>query len=132
MCDVPVDLTRVTMPVYILATREDHIVPWQTAYRSTGMLGGDVRFVLGASGHIAGVINPAKKNRRSYWFGEKLAADADGWLEAATEVPGSWWSDWDGWLKQFSGGEKAAPKKPGGKAHQVIEAAPGRYVKQRI
>ncbi len=131
MCGVPVDLSAVDMPVYVLATREDHIVPWQTAYRSTGLLGGDVRFVLGASGHIAGVINPAKKNRRSYWSGGRQGADAGAWLDSAGEKPGSWWSDWDGWLGQFAGGEKAAPKKAGGRAHKPIEAAPGRYVKQR-
>ena len=131
MCGVAVDLGAVDMPVYILATREDHIVPWQTAYRSVALLGGDARFVLGASGHIAGVINPAKKNRRSYWLGGQPGADAGAWLDAATETPGSWWSDWDRWLGQFAGGEKAAPKKPGGKRYKAIEAAPGRYVKQR-
>jgi polyhydroxyalkanoate synthase len=131
MCGESVDLSEVKMPVYILATREDHIVPWQTAYRSTALLGGEVRFVLGASGHIAGVINPAKKNRRSYWLGGQLPADPDAWFESAAETPGSWWSDWDGWLKKFAGGEKAAPKKPGGRAYKPIEAAPGRYVRQR-
>jgi len=131
MCGIPVDLGSVNMPVYILATREDHIVPWKTAYGSTGLLGGDVRFVLGASGHIAGVINPAKKKRRSYWADGRPAADAHAWLETATETPGSWWPDWDAWLGQFAGGEKAAPKKTGGKGYQAIEAAPGRYVKQR-
>ena len=131
MCGIPVELGSVGMPVYILATREDHIVPWRTAYSSTGLLGGEVRFVLGASGHIAGVINPAKKKRRSYWADGRLAADADTWLKTATETPGSWWSDWDAWLGQFAGGEKAAPRKSGGRGFKAIEAAPGRYVKQR-
>lgn len=131
MCGVPVDLSAIKIPAYILATREDHIVPWQTAFRSIALLGGDVRFVLGASGHIAGVINPAKKNRRSFWQAGKAAAGADQWLASATETPGSWWSDWDGWLKQFAGGEKSAPKKPGGRGLKAIEPAPGRYVKER-
>jgi polyhydroxyalkanoate synthase len=131
MCGVPVDLAKISVPAYILATREDHIVPWQTAFRSTALLGGDARFVLGASGHIAGVINPAKKNRRSFWQDGKPGAGADDWLATATETPGSWWGDWDNWLRQFAGGEKSAPKRPGGKGFKVIEPAPGRYVRQR-
>jgi polyhydroxyalkanoate synthase subunit PhaC len=131
MCGVPVDLGRIKAPSYVLATREDHIVPWKTAYGSTGLLGGKTRFVLGESGHIAGVINPAKKNRRSYWLDERRAADPERWLKDAREVPGSWWPDWDAWLKQFAGGEKAAPKKTGGKGYKAIEPAPGRYVKER-
>jgi polyhydroxyalkanoate synthase len=131
MCGVPVDLSAIKVPAYVLATREDHIVPWRTAFRSTGLLGGEVRFVLGASGHIAGVINPAKKNRRSFWQGGMPGSGAEAWLDSATETPGSWWNDWNLWLGQFGGGEKAAPKKPGGKGLKAIEPAPGRYVRQR-
>ena len=130
MCGEKVDLGQLDMPVYLLATREDHIVPWQSAYRSTRILSGNVRFVLGASGHIAGVINPASKNKRSYWVNEDVKADADGWLAAAEERKGSWWLDWANWLKPLSG-EQRAPRKPGNTKYKAIEPAPGRYVKER-
>lgn len=131
LCDQPVDLGRLDMPTYLFAAREDHIVPWQTAYLVTRLLPGPHRFVLGASGHIAGVINPASKNRRSYWVDGDLQGDATQWEASATEKSGSWWSDWASWLGDFKGGEKAAPKVLGGKGYAPIEAAPGRYVKQR-
>jgi len=86
---VPVDLGKITVPAYVLATREDHIVPWRTAYRTTQLLGGEMRFVLGASGHVAGIINPASKNKRSHWIGAKPAADPEEWLAEANEKPGS-------------------------------------------
>jgi polyhydroxyalkanoate synthase len=131
-CGVPVDLHRVRVPSYVLATREDHIVPWKSAYLTTRLFTGERRFVLGASGHIAGVINPAAKNRRSYWTSEALPAGPDEWFDAATEQPGSWWRDWDAWLARFAGGEKAAPKRLGNAAYRPIEDAPGRYVRFRI
>lgn len=130
MCGQKVDLGRLDMPVYLLATREDHIVPWQSAYQSTRLLGGNVRFVLGASGHIAGVINPASKNKRSYWVNDDVKIDADGWLTAANEQKGSWWNDWAAWLKPLAG-ELRAPRKPGTTKYKPIEPAPGRYVKER-
>lgn len=130
MCGTKVDLGSLQMPVYLLATREDHIVPWQSAYQSTRLLGGNVRFVLGASGHIAGVINPANKNKRSYWVNDDVKIDAEGWLTAAEEKKGSWWNDWAAWLKPLSG-EQRAPRKPGSAKYKPIEPAPGRYVKER-
>jgi len=132
MCGVPVDLGAIRLPTYILATREDHIVPWKTAYLSTRHLKGDTRFVLGASGHVAGVINPPSKNRRSYWRSDRLSASAEEWLAGAEETPGSWWSNWNAWLEGFSGGERAAPKKLGNAKFKAIEPAPGRYVKVRV
>ncbi|WP_303785548.1 class I poly(R)-hydroxyalkanoic acid synthase [Azovibrio restrictus] len=131
MCGVRVDLGQLDMPVYLLATREDHIVPWHSAYLSTRLLSGNIRFVLGASGHIAGVINPASKNKRSYWVNEDLKSDAESWLAAAEEKKGSWWNDWALWLKAHGGGEKAAPRNPGNARYKPIEPAPGRYVKER-
>ena len=131
LCDQPVDLGRLDMPTYLFAAREDHIVPWQTAYLVTRLLPGPHRFVLGASGHIAGVINPASKNRRSYWVDGDLKGDASQWEAVATEKSGSWWTDWAAWLSDFKGGEKAAPKALGDKSHTPIEPAPGRYVTQR-
>lgn len=129
---VPVDLGKVTQPAYVFATREDHIVPWRTAYRTTRLLDGRMRFVLGASGHVAGVVNPAAKNRRSYWTGDRLPADGDEWLALAAERPGSWWSDWSAWLARFGGRRVKARAKLGDAKHEPIEPAPGRYVKQRI
>ena len=131
-CGVPVDLGAIRLPTYILATREDHIVPWKTAYLSTRHLKGDTHFVLGASGHVAGVINPPTKNRRSYWTSDHLSASAEEWLAGAEEVAGSWWSNWNAWLEGFAGGERAAPKKVGNAKFKPIEPAPGRYVKVRV
>ncbi len=131
MCGAKVDLGRVKMPNYLLAAREDHIVPWQTAYQSTRLLGGETRFVLGASGHIAGVVNPAAKNKRSFWTNDETKLDADAWLSAAEEKKGSWWTDWSAWLKQYADGECAARKKAGNAKYKEIEPAPGRYVKEK-
>ena len=130
-CGEPVDLGAVKAPVYIYASREDHIVPWQAAYLSTKLFKGKKRFMLGASGHIAGVINPAAKNKRNYWTNDKLPADAADWFAGATAVPGSWWNDWTAWLKTQGGAMVAAPKAPGNRKYKAIEPAPGRYVKQK-
>ncbi|TMH50713.1 MAG: class I poly(R)-hydroxyalkanoic acid synthase [Betaproteobacteria bacterium] len=129
---VPVDLGKIAVPAYVLATREDHIVPWRTGYRTTQLLGGDTRFVLGASGHIAGIVNPASKNRRSYWSSGKLPEDADAWLAEATEKPGSWWPDWSAWLESLGGERIKARTRLGNTKFKPIEPAPGRYVKHRI
>ena len=119
------------VPIYLLASREDHIVPWQSAYRSKGLIGKEPRFVLAASGHVAGVINPPARKKRSYWTHEDLSGDAPEWLDKAEEKPGSWWPDWDAWLKRQSPGTVAAPAAPGNARYQAIEPAPGRYVKQK-
>jgi polyhydroxyalkanoate synthase len=132
ICGVPADLGAIRLPTYILATREDHIVPWKTAWLSTRHLKGDTRFVLGASGHVAGVINPPAQKRRSYWTGDDLSAGAEAWLAGAAETRGSWWPHWNAWLQAYSGGERAAPKKLGNAKFKPIEPAPGRYVKVRV
>ena len=131
MCGQPIDLKRVTMPAYVFATREDHIVPWRTAYKSVGLLGGEQTFVLGASGHIAGVVNPPAKNRRNYWTNELLTDDPDGWLARATTQPGSWWPHWSAWLGHYKGGLRAAPKAPGDDKHRPLAPAPGTYIVER-
>jgi polyhydroxyalkanoate synthase len=132
-CGVPVELGKVNLPTFVLATREDHIVPWRSAYRTLGLLGGeDKTFVLGASGHIAGVVNPASKNRRSYWTAERYPADPEEFIQIATENRGSWWPVWSEWLARHGGGMHAAPSAQGNVQYRPIEAAPGRYVKQRI
>lgn len=131
-CGVPIDLGAVRVPAYVLATREDHIVPWKGAYQTTQLLKGAARFVLGASGHIAGVINPASKNRRSYWTNTQVPASAEDWLAGATENRGSWWGDWDAWLARFAGGEVPALARLGSTQYPPVEDAPGRYVKLRV
>jgi len=135
---LPLDLTRLRMPAYIFGSREDHIVPWVSAYASTQVLRGPQRFVLGASGHIAGVVNPPAKKRRSYWVADALEqesqplpGDPNTWFAQAVEHPGSWWPDWTGWLAGHSGKEVKARTKSGNAKYRPIEPAPGRYVKVR-
>ena len=108
-------------------------MPWEGAYLSTRVLKGKTRFVLGASGHIAGVVNPPAKGKRSHWIGASasLPADAQAWFDAATEHRGSWWTDWTGWLEGHAGKQISAPKSPGSRKYPAIEPAPGRYVKQK-
>lgn len=138
-CGEFIDLGRVNLPTYILGTREDHIVPWTSAYASATLLNkvgkktaAPLRFVLAASGHIAGVINPVSKNKRSYWVNERLPALPEAWLESAKEQPGSWWRDWIDWLKPHAGASIKAPSQLGSRGFKPIEAAPGRYVKVRV
>lgn len=132
MCGVPVDLANVDMPAYLLAAREDHIVPWRTAYGSVPLLGGPLQFVLAASGHIAGVVNPAIRNKRNFWTNDTLPPEAEVWLESAASQPGSWWPHWSDWLAQYGGAQVAAPTAPGNARYPAIEPAPGRYVKDKL
>jgi polyhydroxyalkanoate synthase len=130
VCGESIDFGRVDLPVYIYGSREDHIVPVAGAYASVRHLPGKKRFVMGASGHIAGVINPPAKNKRSHWTNDKLPATHAQWLAGAQEHPGSWWPDWAAWLKPYGGKRIAAPKGYGkGAKYKAIEPAPGRYVK---
>ena len=133
VCGQKVDFGRIDLPVYIYGSREDHIVPIGGAYASTQHLSGKTRFVMGASGHIAGVINAPAKKKRSHWIGPsaKFPAKVDDWIASATEHPGSWWPDWSAWLKASAGKQVAAPKSYGGGKFKVIEPAPGRYVKAK-
>ena len=141
VCGEKVDLGKLDMPFYLYGSREDHIVPIGGAYASTQILPGKKRFVMGASGHIAGVINPPAKKKRSYWTNDQLAssrttgdkypASQEEWQKNATEHAGSWWTDWSDWLKNNAGKQIAAPKTYGSRKFKVIEAAPGRYVKAK-
>jgi len=133
VCGEALDLRRVDIPAYIYGSREDHIVPIGGAYASTQVLPGKKRFVMGASGHIAGVINPPEKKKRSHWIRAdgKLPTTLDAWLAGAQEHAGSWWPDWAAWLKAQAGKQIAAPKTYGKGKYKVIEAAPGRYVKEK-
>src|SRR5262249_4497960 len=119
-CGVPVDLGKVDRPAFIVATREDHIVPWKAAYRSVQLLGGEKHFVLGASGHIAGIINPASGGKRSFWSAKDLPGDADAWFSAAEEQKGSWWPERSGWLDRFKGGEREAPGQTGSARYPAL------------
>ena len=134
VCGEKIDLRKLDLPVYIYGSREDHIVPIGGAYASTQVLPGKKRFMMGASGHIAGVINPPAAKKRSHWVRDdgKFPKSVDEWIAGATEMPGSWWDDWAGWLKGHAGKQIAAPKAYGnGKQYPAIEPAPGRYVKAK-
>jgi polyhydroxyalkanoate synthase len=134
VCGEQVDLGSIDVPTYIFGSREDHIVPIGGAYASTQILRGKKRFVMGASGHIAGVINPPAQNKRSHWVREdaQLPATHAEWLEGAQEQRGSWWTDWSRWLETHAGKQVPAPKSYGrGRTYKASEPAPGRYVKAR-
>jgi polyhydroxyalkanoate synthase subunit PhaC len=124
----PVDVGKITIPVYNLATREDHIAPAKSVFLGSKFFGGPVKFVLAGSGHIAGVINPPDKKKYQYWTGGLPSGNLDGWLDQAKEHPGSWWPDWLKWIKQQDAAEVAA-RQPGGGKLKPIEDAPGSYVK---
>ncbi|MBI2311188.1 MAG: class I poly(R)-hydroxyalkanoic acid synthase [Betaproteobacteria bacterium] len=132
MCGVPVDLSKIRLPAFVLATKEDHIVPWRSAYASTRLVSGNVEFVLGASGHIAGVINPASKNRRNCWIRGNSGDNPEAWLASAESVPGSWWNHWKEWFREFGGSRVPARRPLGNDQYREIEPAPGRYVKVRF
>ena len=129
---VPIDLSAIEVPSYLVATVADHIVLWQGAYRSAQQLGGDKRFILAGSGHIAGVINPAEGGKYPHWSNSDMPEQAEQWLETAEEAAGSWWPDWHEWLKQGSGKRVAAWQPGSEESYPAIEPAPGRYVKVRI
>jgi polyhydroxyalkanoate synthase len=129
-CRTTVDLKEIDVPAYVLACREDHIVPWRTAYVTTRLISGEVRFTLAASGHIAGVINPASRNKRSFWIDGELGKP-ERWLETAREMAGSWWTDWSAWLRTHAGDQVSASAILGNAKFPEIEAAPGRYVAAR-
>jgi polyhydroxyalkanoate synthase len=124
----PVDVGKITIPIYNLATREDHIAPAKSVFLGSKFFGGPVRFVVAGSGHIAGVINPPDKNKYQYWTGGPPTGNLDGWVAAAEEHPGSWWPDWVEWIKQQDAAEVPA-RQPGGGKLKPIEDAPGSYVK---
>lgn len=131
------DLGSLDMPAYVYGSRDDHIVPWRSAYASGKLLGGPRRFVLGASGHIAGVINPPAKGRRNYWVHtssgkeEREPGNPDAWLDSAAQQPGSWWPDWSAWLAEHAGAQARARTRLGNARHAPIEPAPGKYAKVR-
>jgi polyhydroxyalkanoate synthase subunit PhaC len=131
LAGVPIDLTRVKTPLYFASTVEDHIAPWRSTYTGAKLFTSPVRFVLGGSGHIAGIVNPPAANKYSYWTNPRLAADAEEWHKGATQHPGSWWTDWAGWVSRYTG-DKVPARTPGKGKLKAIEAAPGAYAKMRV
>jgi polyhydroxyalkanoate synthase len=128
---VPIDLGRVKTPLYFVSTQEDHIAPWRSTYTGAKLFTAPVRFVLGGSGHIAGIVNPPAANKYFYWTSPRLPDDPEQWLKGASQHPGSWWVDWAGWIAQH-GGDKVAERIPGKGRLKAIEDAPGAYVKMRV
>jgi polyhydroxyalkanoate synthase len=129
--NVAIDLSKVKVPLYFASTIEDHIAPWKSTYAGAQLLPGKVRFVLGGSGHIAGIVNPPAANKYGYWTNDKLPATPQAWLDTATQLAGSWWTDWAQWVATHAG-EKVAPRVPGKGKLKAIEDAPGSYVKTRL
>jgi len=128
MLGAPIDLARISAPAYVFASRDDHIVPWGSAYRTPALLGGTSTFVLGASGHIAGVVNPPARGKRNYWTNDVRAASPDEWLAGASSHHGSWWPHWYRWLDAHAGGRRVAPSACGSADYPPLDADPGRYV----
>jgi len=128
---VAIDLTRVKTPLYFASTVEDHIAPWRSTYAGAKLFTGPVRFVLGGSGHIAGIVNPPAGNKYSYWTNPKLPEQPEQWQKAASQHPGSWWPDWAGWVAQH-GGDKVPERIPGKGKLKAIEDAPGAYARMRV
>ena len=128
---VPIDLRKIKTPSYFLSTREDHIAPWKSTYAGTQLLSGRRRFVLAASGHIAGVVNPPEGGKYSHWINEELPPDPEDWFRGATEVPGSWWPDWQRWVTGLA--KATVPARiPGEGKLPAIDDAPGSYVRVRL
>jgi polyhydroxyalkanoate synthase len=131
LAGVPIDLRKIRTPAYFLSTREDHIAPWKSTYRGTQLLTGPKRFVLAASGHIAGVVNPPEGGKYSHWINPELPPDPEAWFKGATEIAGSWWPDWHRWVSALAK-EQVPARVPGDGKLKPIEDAPGSYVKVRL
>jgi polyhydroxyalkanoate synthase subunit PhaC len=124
---VPIDLSKVKVPACFISTVEDHIAPWKATYKGAKYLGGTVRFVLGGSGHVAGIVNPPAAKRYYYWTNEAMPATPEQWFEGAEQHVGSWWGDWQAWMERQNAGEKVPARVPGERELKVIEDAPGSY-----
>ncbi|PKU23062.1 PHA/PHB synthase family protein [Telmatospirillum siberiense] len=127
----PIDLRTIKVPSYLISTREDHIAPWKSTYAATQLYSGPIRFVLSASGHIAGIVNPPEAHKYCYWTNSRKPKDPEAWLGKAEQFDGSWWPDWQKWISKFAGGEVPA-RTPGDGGLKAIEDAPGSYVKAKL
>ena len=128
---IAIDLRKISVPTYFVSAIEDHIAPWRATYQGPHLVSGKSRFVLGGSGHIAGMINPPAAKKYCYWTSDALPESADDWLAGALQHEGSWWSDWREWLGPVLG-EEVPARVPGKGKVKVIEAAPGSYARIRI
>jgi polyhydroxyalkanoate synthase len=128
LAGVPIDLSRVEVPAYFISTAEDHIAPWKSTYKGAQYLGGPVRFVLGGSGHIAGIVNPPAAKKYHYWTNDALPPTPEAWFDAAAQHPGSWWEDWQHWMEQHNGGDKVPARIPA----NALEDAPGSYARVHL
>ncbi len=126
----PIDLSKIKVPTYVISTRDDHITPWMSTYEGAKLMSGPVKFVLGGSGHIAGIINPPLKNKYGYWSNDKIEDQAEKWLDDANYTEGSWWPNWQSWV-ETKAGRKITAREPGQNL-KPLEDAPGSYVKHRI
>jgi polyhydroxyalkanoate synthase len=126
----PIDLRKVKIPTYLISTREDHIAPWKSTFAATQVYSGPVKFVLSASGHIAGVVNPPEAGKYCFWTNTKKIKDPEAWLKGATQTEGSWWPDWNSWVSKTAGAQVPA-RQPGSGKLKALEDAPGSYVKVR-
>jgi polyhydroxyalkanoate synthase len=132
MCGESIDLSRLAMPAYVYASHDDHIVPWRSAYRTIGLIGGDPTFVLGSSGHIAGVVNPPANKKRNYWTNALLTDEPEDWFARAERNSGSWWPHWMAWLAKHGGARHRAPRRAGSRWHPPLAPAPGTYVLEQV
>ncbi|HEX5393499.1 MAG TPA: class I poly(R)-hydroxyalkanoic acid synthase, partial [Rhodocyclaceae bacterium] len=134
LAGVPIDLSLVKTPVYFISTIEDHIAPWKSTYAGTKLFSGPVRFVLGGSGHIAGIVNPPVANKYGYWTGtaKKMPDAPEAWLAEAKQNEGSWWTDWQQWVEKLNGDEKVPARDPAKGKLKVLEDAPGSFAKFRL
>ena len=131
ICGEKINLGKIRAPCYFLSTIDDHIAPWKSTFAATAIIP-NVEFVLGGSGHVAGVINPASRNRRNHWIKGETGKGTDHWLETAKDVKGTWWNHWAPWVKKRAGKQVDAPKAVGNKDYPILEPAPGSFVKTRI
>lgn len=125
-----IDLSKITIPTYFISAKEDHIALWHGTYRGALNLGGNKTFVLGESGHIAGIVNHPEKNKYGYWVNSKMCDSSEEWLDTAKHNTGSWWKHWDKWLSAYSPKEKVKPYQQGNDKYPILDAAPGQYVRQ--
>src|SRR5262249_23182460 len=138
LAGVPIDLRKISLPAYFVSTVEDHIAPWKSTYKGARILGGatgprpkpagPVRFVLGGSGHIAGIVNPPAAKKYGYWTNLELPESPDAWQKAGEWHEGSWWTDWQAWVAALNGNERVPARGPGSGPLPAIEDAPGSYV----
>jgi polyhydroxyalkanoate synthase len=129
MNGTPIDISKIRTPCFVFASKEDHIAPWPSVYPATQLFGGNTTFVLGASGHIAGVINPpAAQPKYGYWAGEEYPPEPEAWLQRAQFTKGSWWPVWGEWLEALDSDDLVDARTPGGGVLPPLEDAPGSYV----